>query len=163
MDPEEIQKAPPNPEGEAREAPSDPGVETNDVAGLEEESRDLEGLVLPARRNLTISGNLSPDNVNAHVESRGELRREKSSVAKVPADERGRRRRECVNVRRWGHDNFSEEIGATGADSEGHDSGAVNQQKKAMNALEMEEWRNLRRRKKCNVARPNDKLVVGHG
>ena len=30
-----------------------------------------------------------------------------------------------------------------------------------MNALELEEWRKVRRKKKCRVARPNDKLVVG--
>ena len=38
-------------------------------------------------------------------------------------------------------------------------TGAVSQQQ-AMNALEMEEWREIRK-KKCKVARPNDKLVVG--
>ena len=73
-------------------------------------------------------------------------------------DERGRQRRECVDVRRRGHDVFSEESGATGPDSEGHVTGAVNRQK-TMNALEMEEWRKVRR-KKWKVARPNDKLVV---
>ena len=30
-----------------------------------------------------------------------------------------------------------------------------------MNVLEMEEWRKIRRKKKCRVAQPNDKLVVG--
>ena len=30
-----------------------------------------------------------------------------------------------------------------------------------MNALEMEEWWKVQRKKKCKVARPNDKLVVG--
>ena len=29
-----------------------------------------------------------------------------------------------------------------------------------MNALEMKDWRKLRRKKKYKVARPNDKLVV---
>ena len=57
-----------------------------------------------------------------------------------------------------GHDVLSEESGATGPDSEGHVTGAVNRQK-MMNALEMEEWRKVRR-KKWKVARPNDKLVV---
>ena len=38
-------------------------------------------------------------------------------------------------------------------------TGAVSRQQ-AMNALEMEEWREIRK-KKCKVARPNDKLVVG--
>ena len=30
-----------------------------------------------------------------------------------------------------------------------------------MNARKMGEWRKIRRKKKCKVARPNDKLVVG--
>ena len=63
-------------------------------------------------------------------------------------------------MRRRGHDDFAEEGGATGADSEGPVTGAVNRQK-AMNALEMEEWRKVRRKKKWKVARPNYKLVVG--
>ena len=41
-------------------------------------------------------------------------------------------------MRRRGHDDFSEEGGATGADSESHVTGAVNRLQ-AMNALEMEE------------------------
>ena len=82
------------------------------------------------------------------------------STEKVSVDERGRRRRECVDVRRRGHDDFSEGGGATGADSEGHVTGAVNPQK-AMHALEMEEWRKFWRKKKCKVARSNDKIVVG--
>ena len=63
-------------------------------------------------------------------------------------------------MRRRGHDDFSEEGGATRADSEGHVTEAVNRQKE-MNALKMEEWRKVWRKKKCKVARPNDKLVVG--
>ena len=38
--------------------------------------------------------------------------------------------------------------------------GAVDRQQ-ARDALEMEEWRKVRRKKKCKLARPNDKLVVG--
>ena len=63
-------------------------------------------------------------------------------------------------MRRRGHDGFSEEGGATGVDSEGHVTGAVSRQT-AMNALKMGKWRKVRRKKKCKVARPNDKLVVG--
>ena len=62
-------------------------------------------------------------------------------------------------MRRQGHDDFSKEGGVTGADSEGHIFGAANRQQ-AMNTLEMEEWRNVRK-KKCNMARANDKIVVG--
>ena len=61
--------------------------------------------------------------------------------------------------RRW-HDEFSEEGGATRAVSERHVTGVVNR-KKAMNAPKMEEWRKVGRKKKCKVARPDDKLVVG--
>ena len=135
-------------------------METNDVAGLAAGSTYLKGPVISARRKLTISGNLSPNNVNAHVESTGARMCERSSAAIFSADERERRRGECVDVRRRGHDDFSEEDRATGADSEGHITGAVNRQK-TMNALEMEEWREAWREKKWKVARPNEKLVVG--
>ena len=47
MDPEEIQKTPPNPEGETREVPSDPGVETNDVADPAAGRRIWEGRPYP--------------------------------------------------------------------------------------------------------------------
>ena len=69
----------PNPEGETREAPSDPGVETEYVAGRAEGSTNLEGLVVPARRKLTTSGNLPPNNVNEHVKSTGARRRERAA------------------------------------------------------------------------------------
>ena len=62
-------------------------------------------------------------------------------------------------MRRRGLDDFAEEGEDIGADSEGHVTGAVNREQ-AMNALEMEEWRQVRRKKKCKVVRPNDKLVV---
>ena len=62
-------------------------------------------------------------------------------------------------MRLRGHDDFSEEGGATRADSGGHVTGAINRQQ-AMNALETEEWSKVWK-KKCKVARPNDKLVVG--
>ena len=61
------------------------------------------------------------------------------------------------DVRR--HDDFSQEGGATVADSEGHVTGAVSRQQ-AMNALEMSEGRKVRKNK-CKVARLNDQLVVG--
>ena len=143
-----------------QEAPSDPGVETIDVAGLAEDPTYLEGPVVPARRKLPISGNLPPNNVNTLVESAGARRRGRTSTAKFSAEERGRRRKECVDVRGRGNDDFSEEDGATGADSEGHVTGAENRQQ-AMNAPEMDECRKVRKNKKCKVARPNDKLVAG--
>ena len=55
---------------------------------------------------------------------------------------------------------FAEEGGDTDIDSERHATGTVNRQQ-AMNVLEMEERRKVRRKKKCEMARPNDKLVVG--
>ena len=138
LDPEETQKVPPNSEGTTREAPSDPGVETNDVVGLAAGLTGLEGLVIPARRKLTISGNLPPNNVNAHVESTGARKRERRSAAKLSADERERRRGECVDMRGQGFDDFAEEGRDTRSDSEGHVTRAVNRQQ-AMNALEIEE------------------------
>ena len=67
----------------------------------------------------------------------------------------------CVDVRRRGLDNFAREGGDPGADSDGYDTGSINRQQ-AMNALEMKELRKVRRRKKkCKMARPNGKLVVG--
>ena len=93
------------------------------------------------------------------MESAGGRRHGRSSTAKFSADERGRRRNECIDVRRRGHDDVSEEGGATGADNEGHVTGAVNRQR-AMNTPEMEEGRKVLE-KKCKVARPNGKLVVG--
>ena len=62
-------------------------------------------------------------------------------------------------MRRRGLNDFEEEGGATGADSEGHVTGAANRQQ-VMYVLEMEECGKIRRKKKCKVARPNDKLVV---
>ena len=135
-------------------------METKYVAGLAEESTDLEGLVVPARPKLAISSNLPLNNVNAHEESTGARKYERSSAAKFFVDERERRRGECVNMRRREHDDFAEESGDTGADSEGHVAGAVNRQQ-AMNALEMKEWSEVRRKKKSKVAQPLDKLVVG--
>ena len=70
---------------------------------------------MPARWKLTISGNLPPNNVKAHVESAGARRRERFS-----ADERGRRRKACIECDGGGHDDFSEEGEATAADSEEH-------------------------------------------
>ena len=163
---EKMLEAPSDPEEETQEAPSDPEEETREVpSDHEEEAKgaagptELEGPVVPAHRKLTISGNLPPNHIKAHVESAGGRRRGRSCTAKFSADERRRRQRECVDVRRRGHDGFLEGDGATGADSEGHVPGAVNRQQ-AMNALEMEKWKKVRK-KKCKVARPNDKFVVG--
>ena len=120
----------------------------------------MEGPVVPARRKLAISGNLPPNNVKVNVESAGAHKCGRSSTAKLSADERRRQQKECVNVRRWGHDDFSEDGGATRADSEGHVTGAVNRQQ-VMNALALEEWKKVRRKKIYKVARPNGKLLVG--
>ena len=155
---EETPQAPSDPEEETLEAPSDPDEKTKYAAGLAEGPTDLEGPVVPANRKRTIGGNLPPNNLKAHVEPADARRRGRRSTAKFSADERGRQRGECVDMRRRGHDVLSEESGATGLDSEGHVTGAVNWQK-TMNALEMEEWRKVRS-KKWKVARPNDKLVV---
>ena len=155
---EETLEAPSDPEEETLEAPSDPDDKAKYAEGLAEGPTDLEGPVVPASRKRTIGGNLPPNNLKTHVEPAGARRRERRSIAKFSADERGRQRGECVDVRRWGHDVFSEESGATGPDSEGHVTGAVNRQT-TMDALEMEEWRKVRR-KKWKVARLNDKLVV---
>ena len=115
-------------------------------------------------RILTISDNLPPNNVIAHVNSTGAHRRERSSAANVSADDqrsrRGRRRGECVGVRRWGLNDFAEKRGDSGTDSKGCVAKPVNW-RQAMNALEMEKWRKVRGKKKCTVARPNDRLVVG--
>ena len=83
----ETQEVPPEPEEQTQEALSDSELETKDVAGLEAGSTGLKRPVVPARRELTISGNLPPNNVIAYVESTGARRREKSSAAKFSADE----------------------------------------------------------------------------
>ena len=155
---EETLDAPSDPEEETLEAPSNPDEKTKYAAELAEGPTDLEGPVVPASRKRTIGVNLPPNNLKAQVEPAGARRRGRRSTAKFSADKRGRQRGECVDVRRRRHDVLSEESGATGPDSEGHVTGAVNRQK-TMNALEMEEWRKVRR-KKWKVARPNDKLVV---
>ena len=64
---EEIREAPLDPEEETREAPSDPEEETKDVAGPAAGSTDLGGPVIPVLRKLTISCNIPPNNVTAHV------------------------------------------------------------------------------------------------
>ena len=50
-------------------------------------------------------------------------------------------------MRRREFNDFAEEGGDTGVDGEGHVTGVVNWLL-AMNALEVEEWRNVRRKKK---------------
>ena len=155
---EETLEAPSDPEEGTLEAPSDPDEKMKYAAGLAEGPTDLEGPAVPASRKRTIGGNLPPNNLKAHVEPAGVRRRGRRSTAKFSADERGRQPGECVDVRRRGHDGLIEESGATGPDSEGHATGAVNRQK-TMNALEIKAWRKVRR-KKWKVALPNDKLVV---
>ena len=93
---EETQEVPLDPE-ETQKAPLNPEVEIKDVAGFAVGPTDLEGLALPARWKLAISGNLPPNNVTAHVESTGARRRGRSSTAKFSADEQGKRREECVD------------------------------------------------------------------
>ena len=151
---EETLEAPSDPEEDKREVPSDHEEEAKDAAGQTE----LEGLVVPARQKLNISDTLQPNNVKAHVESAGARRRGRNITTKFSANERGRRRRVCVDVRRRGHHHFLEEGGATRADSEEHVTRAVSRQQ-TMNALEMKEWRKVRK-KKCKVAQLNDKLEV---
>ena len=126
---EETLEAPSDPEEKILEAPSDPDEKTKYAAGLAEGPTDLEGPVVPASRKRTIGGNLPPNILKAHVEPAGVRRRGRKSTAEFSADERGRQRGECVDVRRRGHDVLSEESGATGPDSEEHATGAVNQQK----------------------------------
>ena len=113
---------------------------------------------------LTMSGNLLSNIVIAHVESTGARRRGKSSAAEFVTDYqrngRGRRRRERVGVRRRGRDDFAGKGVDTGAERGGYVTGTENRQQ-AMNSLEMEEWRKTRTKKKCEKARPNDKVLVG--
>ena len=78
---------------------------------------------MPAIRKLTISGNLSPNNLIAHVESTGAHRCGRSSVVFSADDQRrrrGRRREKFVGVRWRGLDGFADEGGDNGADRRGH-------------------------------------------
>ena len=156
---------PSDPNEEIQDAPLGSEGKKKSVARLAAGWTDLGGLVVPARGKLTTSGNLPPNDVIVHVESTGARRPGRSSAAKYSAydrrSRRGRRRGEYVDMRRRGLDNFSEKAEDTGADGERHAIGALNRQQQAMNALETEEWRKVRRKKKYKVARPNDKLVVG--
>ena len=143
LDPEEeTREEPSDPNKEAQDAPSDSEEEKNSVTRLAAGSTDLGGLVVPARRKLTIRDNLPPNNVIAHVEPADARKRGRSSASKYSADDRRsrrvRRRGEYVDMRRRGLDDFEEEGGATGADGEEHVTGAVNRQQ-VMYALEMEE------------------------
>ena len=155
---EEILEAPSDPEEEILEGPSDPDEKTKYEAGLAEGPTDLEGSAVPASRKRTIGGNLPPNNLKAHVEPAGARRRgRRSTQSSLPTNEEGNE--ESVSMCNGGGTMFFQRIsGATGPDSEGHVTGAANRQK-MMNALEMEEWRKVWR-KKWKVARPNDKLVV---
>ena len=126
---EETLEAPSDSDEEILEAPSDPDKKTKNAAELAEGPTDLEGPVVPASRKRTIGGNLPPNNLKAQVEPAGARRHGRRSTAKFSVDERGRQRGECVDVRRRGHNVLSEESRATGPDSEGHVTGAVNRQK----------------------------------
>ena len=74
-----------------------------------------------------ISVNLPPNNTVAYVESTGANIYMKSNTATFFADarssRRGRRRGECVGVRRRGVDGCTDERGATGTDSGGRVTG----------------------------------------
>ena len=159
---EETRKVPLDPEEEIQEASSDPEVETKGETGPAAGSTKLRGLVVPARLKLVISSNPPPNSIIAHVESK-DARKRGRSAAKVSADgrknRRGSRRGECIDVQLRGLDDFAEEGGDTGTDSEGYVTGTGNRQQ-AMDSLEMEQWRKARKNKKCKRARPNDKLVV---
>ena len=63
-------------------------------------------------------------------------------------------------MRRRGLDHFAEEGGDNGTANGRYVTGKVNQ-KQAMNELNMEEWRKVRRKRKRKMARPNVKLVIG--
>ena len=79
-----------DPEEDTLDARSDSEEEANDVAGLAKGPTDLKGPAVTALRKLAISGNLRPNNVKAHVESAGALRRRRIGTAKFSANERGR-------------------------------------------------------------------------
>ena len=99
-----------------------------------------------------------PNNVLGHMESTDARRRERSSATKFSADDRGRRRKELVDLHRRGLNDFAE--GDIGADSEGHVTGAVNRQQ-AMNALEKWRVEKSSEIEEMQGGRPNDKHVVG--
>ena len=69
-------------------------METQGEAGPEARLTELGGLFVPALGELTISGNLPSNNINAHGESRGAHMFGRSSVAFFSAvDQRSRRGR----------------------------------------------------------------------
>lgn len=86
----ETREGPSDPKEETQETPSDSEEEIKYIAGLAADLTNLKGLVGPAPRKITISGNRPSYNVNAHLESTGARRRERSSAATLSADERGR-------------------------------------------------------------------------
>ena len=67
---------------------------------------------------------------------------------------------ECVGGRRLGIDRFINEGGGTGVDSGGHATGTEYRQQ-SRDSLEKETGRKARRKWKCKVVTPNDKLVAG--
>ena len=78
---EQTGETPSNPEKGTQKALSDSEEETEDVGGLAAGSTDLEEMVVPARRKLTISDNRPPNNVIRHVDLTGARRRERSNAA----------------------------------------------------------------------------------
>ena len=81
--------APPDSEEETHEVSWNSEEKTKDVVELTAGLTDLEGPVVPTRRQLTISGNLPPNNVIAHVESTGARRSGRSGNTTKEADEEG--------------------------------------------------------------------------
>ena len=128
-------------EEETREAPSD-SEEKNDEAARTAGLTDLKGPVVPVLWKLTISGNLPPNSVIAHVKSTSASRCGRSSVAKSSADDRrrrrGRRRGECGDAEQRRPDGFSDKGGDIGANSGRHVTETENRQQ-SMDLLEMKE------------------------
>ena len=63
-------------------------------------------------------------------------------------------------MRRWGMDGFISGGGSTGVDSGGHATGTEYRQQSS-DSSEKETIRKARKKWKCKVVTPNDKLVVG--
>ena len=119
---EETREAPSHSEKETQEPPSDSVEERQDVAGLAAGSTHSEGLVVPARRKLTMGRNL-PQNKFSRTWNRRVHAGVKGSAPQIFL--------------------LTNEEG---------DEKSVSNRKQAINALEIEEWRKVRRKKKCKVA-----------
>ena len=164
----EAQGTPSNPEEETLEAPSDPEEETLEAPlDSEQETKMYQGMTKGQRiwkgRSYPRVGTSPSVAIFRQIMSRRTWSRrvyagveEAGPQSSLPTSEEGDEESMCDS---GGTCDFLEEGGATGVDSEGHVTGAVNRQQ-AMNTPDMEKWRKARK-KKCKVARPNDKLVVG--